>query len=418
MNYLSILLFVVGFEIVYKIGKAYIFYELGKYLAMVITVMYLFLKDNLSKAKALPFILILILFLPGIFVSSINLDIDPVYLRKIIIMNSLGPILLVFCGILSINSSISKTALHQILLVGLLPAIVAIAVLFTKVDLGEVEFNVESNTSASGGFGANQVSTALGFYATLIAVAVLNKIILFKYQVIDFVLLLLVLFRGFLTFSRGGIATFVISVFLALLITSVLHKDFRVFIFKKYLKIMIVGICVVAGAVIYVNYLTNNLLYYRYMGYGMNEIIIAERTGKPIQRREGDLGLSNRDKIMAMELESFDENLYTGTGIGLGKIYRERVFGFSTAPHTEYTRLIGEQGIFGILILLVYLGLAIKNFNRVKHNSVNLFWFVCFFVTSLLIMFHSATRLSLSVVTFAISFISITPSNEEDTVHR
>lgn len=412
-NFVSILLYLVGFEIAYKIGKGYIFYELAKYLGIAVSTLYILLKRGVNKNRALPFVVLFALFLPSLIISSLVDYIDPNYLRKIILQNSLGPMLLVVSGIALSSCKVTKKELSEILFFGVLPGIVVLAMLFTKVSIADLEFDApESNSSAAGGFGANQVSTALGYYALLLVIALINKIKLFKFRLVELGFLILFVFRGLLTFSRGGVFTLILSTIAAIVTTSVFSSNFRRRVVLNNLIYIIPSLILLFGAALYVNKITHNMLYYRYMGYSMNEIVIAQRYNTPIKRSSDQLALSNRDHIAEMELSAFKENFYLGTGVGLGKQYRERNFGFSTSSHTEYTRLIGEHGIPGVLIILMFIQIGVIYLFRFRNHPTNLYFFVAMYSLSLLTMFHSATRLGLATLCLTVALISISENNE------
>ncbi len=78
----------------------------------------------------------------------------------------------------------------------------------------------------------------------------------------------------------------------------------------------------------------------------------------------------------------------------------------SVAAHTEFTRLIAEHGLFGVMALLILFLMFIKNF---KNTEV--MWarglILALMVWSLAEMTHSAMRLAAISFIYALAFAQI-----------
>jgi hypothetical protein len=87
-------------------------------------------------------------------------------------------------------------------------------------ELSEVTFTA-SNSSLSGNFGPNQVSIMMGIGSGILLYSVFFGIKIFKYKLLDYAVLGLCVFRGLLTFSRGGVTVPFIAFALIILLSFV-----------------------------------------------------------------------------------------------------------------------------------------------------------------------------------------------------
>ena len=96
------------------------------------------------------------------------------------------------------------------------------------------------------------------------------------------------------------------------------------------------------------------------LGYFLLFPRMDEFTGGALTKRYADRHLTGRDEIMSADIQIFLRNMVLGTGVGQAEEYRLEYYGSTPAAHTEYTRLLAEHGIFGLLaaILMISMGLA------------------------------------------------------------
>ncbi len=96
--------------------------------------------------------------------------------------------------------------------------------------------------------------------------------------------------------------------------------------------------------------------------------------------------------------------MITGVGPGSANKLREQ-YGYTkvAAAHTEYTRMLAEHGLLGLLsmILLFYI---VYNKLFLHHNYISQHYLLSFSVLTLLTMSHSAMRLSMVGVVFGLMF--------------
>lgn len=389
-----------------------ILWELGKYLCIVLVVGSLIFNKRIKISGVA--VVMIALLIPSLGITFLTPLLEEYPLRKQILFNLSGPLLLCLTTMVFFQSNFrfTKSEMAKILRVALLPGLTVLALLFGYKSIANIEFGTTSLADASGGFGPNQVSTALGVYGAITIYALFSKIVLWKYKLIDVAFLLLVIFRGFLTFSRGGMVGMIAALLAAIIFTFIINGDFRSRFRPKHMIGIFTFVFLAGGTILYINYLSNNFLYYRYMGYESRDIILAERRGvDPSQLESNTMHLSNRDDVVKYESTIFSLNGYMGSGIGLSMYYKRVLFNFNTAAHTEYSRLLAEHGVlgilFGLLIFLVPFGYYIKH-----PTSISPFWFILVISLSVLTMAHSAMRLSLVPVLYGISFLKILPDEE------
>ena len=254
-----------------------------------------------------------------------------------------------------------------------------------------------SNFATSGGFGPNQVATALGIGIFVMVVQLFtnsrNKLLL----VINVGLLSLIAYRGIVTFSRGGILTAVIIsvIFITFYFqqASVKQKGNMI----GYALIMAITFGITWGLS---SSRTEGLIDKRYAN--------KDATG----RIKEDLG-TGRAELISSELAAFYENPITGIGIGKIKEYRYERTGIIAATHNEVSRLLSEHGIAGLIalvILILYpLLYRFKNRRNYLFYSTLAFWF--------LTINHSSMRIAAPALIYALCLLNIT-YEKKNTVHR
>ena len=133
---------------------------------------------------------------------------------------------------------------------------------FKTPDLKEIVFGGAANFAASGGFGPNQVATAIGLGIFIIAVFILMKERITGFLLLDVFLLLYFFYRGLLTFSRGGLLTGVIALICFSLFYT-LYKKISLASFITYVGIVVVF---TIGIWLFTSNITGGMLDNRYTG--------------------------------------------------------------------------------------------------------------------------------------------------------
>lgn len=386
-------LYVIGFELMYRMTGSVLFYEMGKYSAIAI----LFVGILIRRGKGLHpiFLLLLGLLLPAIFLSS---DPEPGRAREMVMFNMSGPLSLLFSAAYFYRKPITKELLLNMLRFAFLPAFTLVVGISLVASLDTLVFtSVQSNPDAAGGFAANQVSTIFGWFILIAVFFALQGFRLTPWRGVDYVMIALLFLRGLLTLSRGGILSMLVAILVGLGYLFFKSHTFRMQLNR--MKPYILGsLVVLVITVVVANSLSNNFLLYRYQGKSTTEVLTGEAQG-------GKSYLSGRENIMLGDLKAFADYPMFGTGYGMAMMYHFREFGHAAAAHTEYSRLLAEQGLMGLLFILVaYLIMPIRHFFR-YGNLLQRSWFLMFFLIAFFTMFHAAMRLAMPGVVMGFAYL-------------
>ena len=120
---------------------------------------------------------------------------------------------------------------------------------------------------------------------------------------------------------------------------------------------------------------------------------------------------AGRGDILNSELDALYESPIFGMGVGTGKYRRMEETGMVIASHNEVSRLLGEHGLIGILILLMLFFIPI--FNAWKQPPYAKAFLGAFFIFWFLTINHSAMRVSFPGFIYGLSLITITLKKEE-----
>lgn len=379
--------YIMATEVFLRMTEGYIFYETGKYAVILFMLFGLFFHG--FKTKALIYVLYLLLLLPAVFITFIEIPYDMDF-RKNILFNLSGPLSLaisaLFCYDLKINYRRFLTLLDYMLL-----PIIAMTVylLFYSPDLREVVTNADASSGAAGGFGPNQVSTILGIgiFVTLVRMFIPYKNHLL--QLINFALFPLLIFRALATLSRGGVITALLMIVAFLLIYFIYSntKKRAIGLFKLTL-ILILGIIVWSGAIV----ATEGMVFNKY----------TNRNASGDKQNESSI-YTGRGELAKAELKTFAKNPFFGVGVGLGKIERLKRTGKEAATHSELTRVIGEHGLLGIITILILLIVPSIKFLK---NTRNLFLIPLIIFWGATIN-HSAMRIAAPGFVYGLALLNI-----------
>jgi O-antigen ligase len=394
-------LYLMGFELAYRMAGAPFSWELGKYLSILILITGLIISRR--KYVPWPFILMLLLIIPAAFLS-VNKNVHD--LRTMILFNASGPLSLLFAGFYFYKRPIFETDYFRQLRFAVLPAFTIVAGLTILASLAGMEFtSVQSNSDSTGGFGPNQVSTALGWFILLVMLFKINGRNITPYNWLDWMLLFYLVLRALITFSRGGVMGSALALIGAIAVLFFTFESFRVKV-KKAFPFVFLGLVFFVGVFIYANSLTNNYLLYRYQGKDTAEVVTGRKQGNSSL-------LTGRDKLMAADFNTFLDHPLLGVGYGMGASYRTKYYGRSAASHTEYTRFLSEHGFLGLLFMLVgMIFVPIAFFNKTRDPVTRCF-FIAFYLLSMFTMFHAAMRMALPGIVFGAAFMRIIPTQEE-----
>ncbi len=386
--------YVAGGEVYFRMTDGIIFYETGKYMVIVFLLLGMFFKG--TSSKTVPYWLFILMMVPGILVSAINISYGADF-RKLVAFNLSGPVCLGIVAVYCYYKKIKKSDFEKVILMLLLPLISNMFYLYLYTpSLKESLINVSANYLATGGYGPNQVSTIFGMGFFLICTRlflVKDKLV----NLIDFILLGLMGYRAVVTFSRGGVFTGIIciSTFLIFYYYKMNRKS-RSAVFRKILFIGAVGLGVWTFSLVK----TYGLIGNRYTNKDASGKLKADIT-------------TGRSELIETELHAFINHPILGIGVGKGTEYREEQLGISIATHNEISRMLSEQGLLGLISLLILIFVPVIFWFKFENN----YYFLAFLAFWFLTINHSAMRIALPAFVYGLALLYIV-DDKKDPVYR
>jgi O-antigen ligase len=374
-----ILAYIAGCEVLWRMTGASIFWETGKYaIAGISLVAYLRFRGPRSvRGPVLYFLFIAVSAI--ITLSALGLSGS----LQILSFNLSGHIALFTCLLFFTNFQVDFSSLTKISLSFIIPAfgILALAT-YSTLSAETIKFTTESNFTTSGGFGPNQVSAVLGLAAVLLILVLFQNR---SSRLWPGLLALAFLAQSLLTFSRGGIYNAA-----ACLIILVLH----------YIRLP-------RGRTVLITFFLPILFIGSYLVYPQ----LNQFTGGTLEARFSDTDASGREEIIAQDIKIWLNNPIFGVGPGMAKSERAAITQQDIAEHTEYTRLLAEHGILGVVGFLILIVILFHAYQRAPGLGAKV-WVAVLVTWSLMEMTHAAMRIA--VISLAIG-IAVASWNTERT---
>ena len=134
--------------------------------------------------------------------------------------------------------------------------------------------------------------------------------------------------------------------------------------------------------------------------------VISQRYGisEGPQGEKTKLDLTGRLQIYEIDMQIFKDKLISGAGPGQG--YRLRYiygYGKQVAAHTEFSRMLAEHGMFGLMSLICLIGIPFKQFFQTSSKDSKAIK-ILFVTLALLTMLHTAMRISMPCFAFGLLF--------------
>ncbi len=393
--------YIVGLEVLLRMTKAGLFWEFGKLASLALLTVGLVVERR--RRLDLHYLLMIVLLLPALFLAD---ELSFNSFRQMITFQLGGIILLALSCIyfsrrffsLSDFSALSRWMLYPILSM-------AVYLFLRTPELSQITFTTSANFATSGGFGPNQVSTALGLGILLLSLNFILKSPSLFGALIDKLFLGILIFRALLTFSRGGVTGAVLALLLAYLVY--LFAQRAVHRWRMVVRLLLAGVLFVV-LFQFVNTLTQGVLWYRFKGVKFDPV--AHRVTRPF---ELETASSGRTKIVETDIAMWLDYPILGVGVGMSNALRSE-YGYRNISHLEQTRLLAEHGLLGLLVLFWLLFLMYKKGTKgppVGRLISSTFMLLVFFT-----MLHSATRLAMTGFLFGLGMVVW--YNEADTLHR
>lgn len=377
--------YIVAAEVFLRMTKGNIGNEYGKYGVMIFMLLGSYF-SGISK-RTMPYWTYLLLLVPGILIGVVNLSFDA-DIRKAIVFNLSGPICLAISCIYTVNRRVSFSDIEKMTRWMLYPiAAMSVYLFLFNPSVRDVVTGTDSNSATSGGFGPNQVSTilGLGMFVAFVRLLFFSK----TYLLLGFnaFFLLVLSYRGLITFSRGGVYTGIAMIVVLLLATYPLMS------LKGKFKVNVVAILLVVSGI-------------GVFGYSISQtggLILNRYKGEDALGREKVSKFSGREVLVETELTMFFDNPITGIGVGKNKEYRKELTGINLATHNEITRMLAEHGLLGIVNLLI---LLITPFVFYLDNRQHIF-LLSFFVFWFLTINHAAMRIAAPAFIYSLTLLQV-----------
>lgn len=389
--------YVVGIEVFLRMTEGLVAYEMGKYTVMLFLLLGI-LNGRIKQQLSLSYFIYSLLLLLGIVFTQVP---EGESIRKAVVFNLSGPITLGVAALYLYKRVISKSTLADLLYLMVLPIFSMVVYLYFRTpDISEIVFGGVSNFEASGGFGPNQVSTALGFGIFILSTLMILRVRLTGYFALDALFLTYFIYRGLLTFSRGGIITSAAA--FAVFFYFILRYQRASFV--NIIKYVSIGGIFVLGIWLYTSDVTGGMLDNRY----------TNKNARGIQKEDASAG---RLGIFKDQLQSFNEAPLFGIGVGNGKFRRElKGETVAAVSHNEVSRLIEEHGSIGIVILLILFLKPFSHFRRL--NRYQLAFSAAFFLFWFLTISHSAMRIAMPGFLYALCLLNIVDDETYHSIYR
>jgi hypothetical protein len=328
--------YVVGSEALWRMTKAEVFWEFGKY-ATVAVLLAAVVRQGRLRGWGQP-ALYFALLLPAAMIPLTAENLSAA--REMISFNLSGPLALTACVLYFRQLKITREQLITLCSAYLAPVIGMVTVILFKMKGVELTFGGQSNTQTSGGFGPNQVSAALGLACLIAFLVVVDRAVRWELRTLLFAGLLLFAAQSALTFSRCGLYYAGASILAA---AVCLVRNPRQ-------ALQLAG---VAGAVVAIFYF---LIFPQLDAF----------TGGALSARFQKTQLTGRDEIMMADVKLMMESPILGLGVGMADEAREKYYDSIAAAHTEFTRLLAEHGLAGVAALILLFLMAATSFRQAR----------------------------------------------------
>jgi hypothetical protein len=251
--------------------------------------------------------------------------------------------------------------------------------LFGTLTAEKLRFTNNSNFATSGGFGPNQVSAALGLGIVIAFLAFQNRKAGAIVKLWLLVIMLFLTVQCAMTFSRSGIY---------MAAGAMVAGTFYLVRERRFLGQLAAGVGILILAI-------NFLVLPR----------LEKMTGGRLTDRFANTRLTGRDRLILADLQAFADHPVFGVGPGQGRHYRQKAYD-TAAAHTEFTRLLGEHGLFGVLAIALLLMMSVQHIRR-KGSPGGKAHALSLIAWSFLFMTVSAMRLAAPAFAFGLAAITI-----------
>lgn len=364
--------YITGAEVLWRMSDAQSYWEIGKYGVAAVFIVAM-IRHRRARSAFLP-VLYFVLLLPS---ALLTLRLPFNESKDFLSANLSGPLALMVAAVFFSQLSLSRENLLRVFLALLGPVVGVAAIAFFGVATAkELTFTLGSNFDTSGGFGPNQVSAILGLGALTCFLILLDNGVELKLKVLCGGVMMGLAAQSALTFSRGGLYNVVGAITLASLF---LLRDRRT---RLQFLLAIFLISAVSYFVIFPR--------------------LERFTDGALLARFEQAGTAGRDVIARYDIEIWLDNFILGVGPGIAREHR-RELGHAAFAHTEFTRLLAEHGLFGLVALFVIAGAAVRNLIKARTAREKAL-VVALTAWSFLFMLNAGMRIVAPSIMFGLAF--------------
>jgi len=385
---ICVLAYITGSEVLWRQVRAPIFYLAAPYLFIILSSFaVLFVLKQIGKDGRIA-LLYAAVMLPAM---AVTIGTTGAGAREIIAFALSGPVALAAFVMFTSQVRVAPWLYRRVLWVTLISSIgpLTIAIADVRSELaaaGSIKFGSQSNFVTSGGFGPVQVSAALslGIMAAILLIITDREKMP---KIIASVLAIILGVQVLLTFSRGGS----FAVLIAMTALAVVQAR------NRRVRNGILGVAAVALA----------LAYFVIFPW------LANFTDGAFEARFSNTQ-SSRTSLAANDAEIFANNFVFGVGPGMTKYQR---LGYSVcqirsdqcineaSSHTEFTRMLGEHGIPGVIAIVLLVMLAVSAAKRAGPGRAFAIAWVAWAIAQ---MFYANLRIVAVPFAFGLAFLRLT----------
>lgn len=384
----------VGAEVLFRMTKGGLAYEGSKYLVILFMMMGMLYKG--ISGRGYPYFFYLIAMVPAVLVASTTLSFEANFRTNIAFVLS-GPVCLGVAALFCYDRKVTKTELLEIIKYIALPCIAMTVYLFLyNPTIRDTLSGTASNAATSGGFGPNQVSTALGLGMFAMVVRLFLQSPTMFIKIVNLLILGAMTFRAIVTFSRGGVVAAAIVV-LAFMASIYIRSNGR-------MRQQMIGVTVLLFTALSVTWVISSN-----QTMGLIDKRYANENAQGVEKKDITTG---RLDLFMEELDGFINSPFLGIGASRVKDARVELYDNHLPSHNEIGRLLSEHGFLGLIIILI---LIIKPLvYRTQHKGNFLFYaFFCFWFATIN---HSGLRIAAPSLLYAFCLLTVT--NETTPLYR
>jgi hypothetical protein len=384
-HFLALLFYLISFELLDRMAKTSPFlpYELGKYMLLAALALGLLVRGVRFGTG----MVMALLITPAAFYdfSGQRMFFD-------LVNNYFGPLSLALGLALFYRSPIQRGQLDQLLRLIWLTCLSSLIFTYLKTpDFDEISFSLKAQFDTTGGHSSNQVSTILGLGMFLSFYSVFQKLKFSGKRFLDILIMLGFTFQGLLSFSRGGMITGLLGMFVIFYYANQANMRRNA---GRYVFISIFAAVSLFFVFNVADRITGGKLMLRYKGE-------TEGTYGGHKEKTADVVLSGRLSIFSSDFNVWLDNPLLGVGAGSSAKLN------GVASHIELSRLLADHGVFGLIFFLLTFYTFYRSFKLVKINQDKAL-LLSLFLLAVSTSFHAAMRTFLTPAFVILSTFSIT----------